>query len=126
MRAMRRGTGPWPFPSRTDPMAYDSGNRLLLCTLVFRHSMASFDPQLSVALGHTVSRHNQWRIVLLLGRSDLILLQFMRSWRRAWSASRPAPRHTIGCASDPAVQCGLPGKWAAGKIRVRLIRAPVG
>ena len=34
MRAMRRGTGPWPFPSRTDPMAYDSGNRLLLCTLV--------------------------------------------------------------------------------------------
>ena len=29
-------------------------------------------------------------------------------------------------SNDPAVQRGLPGKWTAGKIRVRLIRAPVG
>ena len=33
MRAMRRGTGPWPFPLRTTLMAYDSGKRLLLYAL---------------------------------------------------------------------------------------------
>jgi hypothetical protein len=32
----------------------------------------------------------------------------LRSWRRAWSASRPVPRHTIGRASyrHSATTCG--------------------
>jgi hypothetical protein len=37
------------IPFTDGPNGVRRGNRLLLCTLVFRHSMASFDPQLSVA-----------------------------------------------------------------------------
>src|SRR5512140_510048 len=54
----------------------------------------------------------RWRIVLLLGRSDLILLQFMRSWRRAWSASRACAsshywsRERSGCPVRSAGKVG--------------------
>ena len=70
-------------------------------------------------------RSQKWQKRPPIGR----LLNHIVGWQAASPPRRdqaPSLDHQICFSNDLAGRCGLPGKWAMGKICVRLIQAPGG